>query len=173
MLADYSTLRPSASELHTAGITAVGRYLGWDAVPGYSSIGKNLTRTEARALISAGMQIFLSFEYAADAATGGITQGQMDGKLATQQLAALGAPPGMTVYFAVDFDVPDYAPTLADTAASAHAKLGPVAAYFTGIRTTNPTYTVGVYGGYWACKRVLDGGGGDGVADGRLVWWAA
>ena len=64
----------------------------------------------------------------------------------------------MTVYFAVDFDVPDYAPTLPDTPGNAHAKLGPVAAYFAGIRTTNPAYRVGVYGGFYACSRVLDAG---------------
>ena len=58
MLADYSTFRPSTSELHAAGITAVGRYLGWDSVPGYASIGKNLTRTEACTLLDAGMQIY-------------------------------------------------------------------------------------------------------------------
>lgn len=158
MLADYSTLRPSTSELKAAGITAVGRYIGWDSVPGYASIGKNLSQTEARSLIGAGIEIFLSFEYAADAALGGITQGVNDGKLATEQLAQLGAPPGMTVYFALDWDVPDYAPTLAATAANAHAKLGPIAAYFAGIASTNPAYRIGVYGGYYACNRVLDAG---------------
>lgn len=158
MLADYSTLRPSTSELKAAGITAVGRYIGWDSVPGYNSIGKNLSRTEARALIAAGIGIFLSFEYNPEAATGGVAQGLRDGTLATEQLEALAAPAGMTVYFAVDFDVPDYAPTLADTPANAHAKLGPVAAYFAGIRATKPAYKVAVYGGYWVCKRALDAG---------------
>ena len=100
----------------------------------------------------------MSFEYEADAALGGIGQGIRDGLLAAEQIAELGAAPGMTVYFAVDFDVPDYAPTLPDTPAAAHAKLGPVAAYFAESISTNPAYRVGVYGGFYACSRVLSAG---------------
>jgi hypothetical protein len=152
VIIDYSTARPSVATLKAAKVTAVGRYIGWDSVPGYSSIGKNLTAPVARALIASGISIFLAFEYAADAALKGHAQGVADGKLATQQLAALGAPAGMTVYFALDFDIPDYAPASSDP----RAKLGPAAAYFDGIHSTNPHYTVGVYGGYYAVKRVLD-----------------
>ena len=157
MLADYSTLRPTAAELRAAEITAVGRYIGWDSVPGYSSIGKNLSRAEAVTLTGAGIGIFLAFEYAANAAASGAAQGVADGTLATVQLAELGAPDGMTVYFACDWDVPDYAPAALDTPANAAAKLGPVAAYFRGIGRA-AAYTVGVYGGYYVCKRVLDAG---------------
>jgi len=158
MLADYSTLRPTIAELRGAGITGVGRYIGWDSVPGYPSIGKNLTKAEAQTLTGAGISIFLAFEYTADAAAAGGGQGAGDGILAATQLRQLGAPAGVTVYFCCDWDVPDYVPTLPDTPVNARTKLGPITAYFTAIAATRPAYTIGVYGGYYVCKRVLDAG---------------
>jgi len=35
MIIDYSTFRPTIAELKSAGVTAVGRYIGWDCRPGY------------------------------------------------------------------------------------------------------------------------------------------
>jgi hypothetical protein len=152
MIIDYSVARPPVATLKAAGVTAVGRYIGWDSVPGFHSIGKNLTRTEAGHLLAAGIGIFLAFEYAPDAALRGHVQGLRDGELATRQLHDLGAPPGMAVYFAVDFDIRDYAPHSADPA----ARLGPAADYFAAIRSLHPAYQVGIYGGYWAVSRALD-----------------
>ena len=63
----------------------------------------------------------------------------------------------MGVYYSIDFDVPDYAPHLADTAANARAKLGPVAHYFDGIHCGRSRSTRSdAYGGYYAVKRLLD-----------------
>ncbi len=152
MIIDYSTLRPPMTVLKAAGVTAVGRYIGWDGEPGYSNIRKNLTTTEARELLAAGMEIFLAFEYAADAALKGAVQGTADAHLATRQLHDLGAPAGVTVYFALDFDIGDFAPGSSDP----RAKLGPAAHYFDAINATKPAYKVGVYGGYPAVSRVLD-----------------
>jgi Domain of unknown function (DUF1906) len=109
VIIDYSTFRPSIQELRNARVTAAGRYIGWDSVPGYKSVGKNITKAEADLLTGSGISVFLSFEYAAAAAMLGAAQGGKDGKLAGEQLAELGAPAGMTVYFAVDFDIPDFA----------------------------------------------------------------
>jgi hypothetical protein len=156
MIIDYSTIRPSIQTLHAAGVTAVGRYIGWDSVPGYSSIGKNITKSEADSLVAAGIAVFLAFEYAPDAAAHGTSQGTKDGQLARTQLSELAAPPSMAVYFAVDYDIPDYAPTLADTPANALAKLGPVGQYFQAVNALKYSYEVGGYGGYWAIKRLLD-----------------
>jgi hypothetical protein len=158
MIVDYSTARPGMGTLRSAGVTAVGRYIGWDSVPGYSSIGKNMSVGEAAELHAEGIAIFLAFEYNANAAANGTSQGVADGQLALKQLAELGAPPTMTVYFAVDFDIPDYAPSLPDTAAYALAKLGPVGKYFQAIKGLEHPYEIGVYGGYYAVKRVLDAG---------------
>ncbi len=154
MIVDYSTFRPTVKMLKDAGVTAVGRYIGWDSVPGYQQIGKNITSAEAGSLTANGISIFLSFEYAADAVLLGAAQGEKDGNLASEQLAALGAPEGMTVYFAVDFDIADYAPGSTDP----KAKLGPAAGYFEAINALTPRYTVGVYGGYYAVSRVLSAG---------------
>lgn len=155
---DYSTSRPSIGQLKAAGITAVGRYIGWDSVPGYGSIGKNITTAEASSLITNGIAIFLAFEYAADAAAHGAPQGSADGHLAKTQLAALDAPPDMAVYFAVDYDIPDYAPALPDIVSNARAKLGPVGDYFSAINAQRNAYEVGIYGGYYAVRRCLDAG---------------
>lgn len=154
MIVDYSVARPTTTALKAASVTAAGRYIGWDSVPGYSSIGKNISKAEAGGLLGAGIGIFLAFEYAADAALSGAAQGTKDGQLATRQLHDLGAPADMTVYFAVDFDIKDYAPASNDP----KAKLGPAAAYFEAIAAQHPAYRIGVYGGYYAVKRVLDAG---------------
>jgi Domain of unknown function (DUF1906) len=158
MIIDYSVARPTVANLKAHGVTAVGRYIGWDSVPGFSSIGKNITAAEAKALLGAGIDVFLAFEYAPDAAAHGTPQGTKDGQLATKQLGQLGAPPTMGVYFAVDFDIPDYSPSLPDTKDHALKKLGPVGEYFQAIKDLKPAYDIGVYGGYYAVKRVLDAG---------------
>lgn len=154
MIIDFSTWRPSVHTLQSASVTAVGRYIGWDGEPGFQDIGKNLTKTEAHTYLNAGIDIFLSFEYAADAALSGFEQGLKDCALANRQLRDLGAPQGMTVYYALDFDIKDYAPASSDP----KAKLGPAALYFEGIHAGKPNHTVGVYGGYWAVSRAMDAG---------------
>lgn len=152
MIIDYSTLRPPMPVLKAAGVTAVGRYIGQDGEPGFGNIHKNLTRPEARDLLAAGIDIFLAFEYGAKQAALGARQGTTDAQLAHRQLQALGAPESMMVYFAVDFDIPDYAPK----SASPRAKLGPVGDYLEAISALALPFRVGVYGGYWAVSRALD-----------------
>ena len=159
MIIDYSTLRPPMALLQAAGVTAVGRYIGWDGQPGYANIGKNLTVAEKDELLAAGIQVFLSFEYAADAALSGAAQGRKDAALADRQLSGLGMrSAGTAVYYAVDFDLGDFAPHLPEGPANARAKLGPVAVYFDGIHATTRQHEVDAYGGFWAVSRLLDAG---------------
>jgi hypothetical protein len=148
VIIDFSTSRPTIGELKSAGVTSVGRYIGWDGVSGYPNTGKNLTKTEADSYIGSGISVFLAFEYLANAPALGAEQGAKDGALAHEQLAALDAPATTGVYFAVDYDIPDYSPSLANTPANARAKLGPIGDYFAAIKALKPTYRVGVYGGY-------------------------
>src|SRR5215469_12846809 len=122
MIIDYSTLRPPIPLLKAAGVTAVGRYIGHDCEPGFACIHKNLTVPEKDELLAAGIAIWLSFEYAADAALNGIAQGVKDVVLADRQVAELGMETA-GVYYAVDFDVPDYAPHLPEGPEHARAKL--------------------------------------------------
>src|SRR5258708_5624932 len=89
MLIDYSVLRPPMPLLKAAGVTAVGRYIGWDGDPGFQDIHKNPPLAEKNAPLTAGIQIWLSFEYAADAALSGAPQGTKDCALASRQLQAL------------------------------------------------------------------------------------
>jgi hypothetical protein len=156
LIIDYSVLRPSAGVLKAAGVTAAGRYIGWDSVPGHTSIGKNISKEEAGELRSLGIAVFLAFEYAADAPAHGAAQGTADAHLAIRQLADLGAPAGMGVYYAADWDVPDYAPHLPDTPGNALAKLGPVGKYWQAIHAVKPAHQVGGYGGYYVVKRLFD-----------------
>lgn len=156
IIIDYSTSRPSMIQLHGAGVTVVGRYIGWDGTAGHSNTGKNITSAEKDALLANGIDIFLAFEYEANAAALGSAQGHADGTLAVSQMSALGCPDGMASYFAVDFDIPDYAPSLANTPANALAKLGPIGEYFKAIKPLFTKYAVGVYGGYWVVKRLFD-----------------
>lgn len=156
LIVDYSVAKPTIAQLKAANITSVGRYLGWDGVGGRPNSGKNLTAQESHALHEAGISVFLAFEYSGTAALNGANQGHADGILAGQQIGALGAPDFMGVYFAVDFDAQDYAPGLANTPANALAKLGPIGDYFQAINELKPKFAVGVYGGYWTVKRVLE-----------------
>jgi Rv2525c-like, glycoside hydrolase-like domain len=154
MIIDYSFFRPTIQMLKDASVTAVGRYIGWNSVPGYGSPEHNIDKAEAEELTGNGISVFLCFEYAAAAVMLGAPQGDRDGKLASEQLAELGAPASMTVYFAIDFDIPDFAPNSTDP----KAKLGHAAAYFEAINALHPGYKVGVYGGYYAVSRVLSAG---------------
>jgi hypothetical protein len=158
MIIDFSTARPTIAELKAAGVTAVMRYIGWDGVGNYPNTGKNITKAEADGYISNGIAVGLVFEYLANAAALGAKQGEADGQLAKTQLEQLQAPVTTGVYFAVDYDIPDYAPSLANTPANALAKLGPIGDYFAAIKRVNGGYRIGVYGGYWAVKRVMDAG---------------
>jgi hypothetical protein len=155
VIIDYSTFRPSMATLKDAGVSSVGRYIGWDCEPGFQCIRKNLTGAELAALRAAGISVWVSFEYATNAATNGAPQGAKDVGLANRQMAALGLA-GAGVYYSIDFDLPDYAPKLADTAVNARAKLGPVARYFDAIHAGHPNHSVDAYGGYYAIKRLLD-----------------
>jgi hypothetical protein len=156
IIIDYSLARPTIAQLKAASVESVGRYLGWDGVDGRPNTGKNLSKSELDELHAAGISVFLAFEYTATAALNGASQGKQDGQLAGQQIGALGLPPDMGVYFAVDFDTADYAPSLPNTPANAVAKLGPIADYFRAINALKPRFAVGVYGGYWVVKRLLD-----------------
>jgi hypothetical protein len=158
VIIDFSTARPPVELLKSVGVTTVMRYIGWDGVGGYPNTHKNLTKAEAETYLRAGISIGLAFEYLANAAALGHEQGAKDAALAKEQLAQLGAPVTTGVYFAVDYDIPDYAPSLANTPQNAMEKLGPIGQYFKAIKDYKGGYRIGVYGGYWAVKRVMDAG---------------
>jgi hypothetical protein len=150
---DYSSGRPTAAQIRAAGYGFVMRYLD-NGLSGRA----NLTSTELMDLNAGGVRTGVVWESQASRAAAGFTAGQADARAADVAAKAVGVA-GWPIYFAVDFDLPDYAPA-ADgaTATGALEKLGPVGAYFGGILSVLPLARVGVYGGYWVVKRVLDAG---------------
>ena len=81
------------------GLTFACRYIGPE------SWGKTITKTEANALLDAGLSILLCYETVAARMKGGAPAGSEDGALALQYATELGVPEGTVIYFACDFDV--------------------------------------------------------------------
>lgn len=150
---DYSAGRPSGAAIRAAGYNFVVRYLD----NGLGGSRANLTAAEAADLRNAGVDVALVWERkllsGPDRATQGRAAGAADAAAAVAQARACGLD-GWPIYFAIDFDMPDYAPA----ATSPLTKLGPVGDYFGGIRATLPLERVGVYGSFYAVGRVRAAG---------------
>ncbi|KLU63439.1 hypothetical protein CEB3_c02020 [Peptococcaceae bacterium CEB3] len=121
----------SALALKSAGMAAVGRYLGY-------RLGwwKALTPEELQAIHKAGLSLLLIWESNPTfAGYFSFTQGLSDVKEAVGEAVYLGAPKGSALYFTVDFD----------------AQAGDMPAildYFHGVREGIGEYLVGAYGSY-------------------------
>lgn len=148
---DWSLSKPDLKQLPAAGVKFVCRYLSTPGNP------KNLTAAEAIALRALGLSIVVVFETTATRATAGMKAGVADAQAAEQQALACGLP-NPVIYFACDFDIQDYAPSLPNTPANGRAKLGPVAAYFDGVNSVLGVKRSGAYGGFWAIRRLFDAG---------------
>lgn len=146
---DYSTSRPGAAALRAAGYTFACRYL---AAGSKKTAAKALTKTEADGLRAGGIDVVSNWEIAERAALRGHPQGVADAKAAVEKHRACGGPSDRPIYFSVDFDIPDFAPSSTDP----RAKLGPAAQYFDGIVSVLGLNRTGVYGGYWAVSRLFD-----------------
>ena len=127
-------LNPSlARDLKSSGIQYVARYLG--------NSWKSMDKTEADAIIGAGLQIVSIWEtnpiYAAYFTK---AQGISDAKEACSYAKAIEQTDGSVIYFAVDYDAQP-----SDMASILH--------YFTGVRNgIDKSYKVGVYGSYSVLK---------------------
>jgi hypothetical protein len=146
---DYSAGRPGGAAIAAAGYTFVMRYLD----NGIHSGRVNIDAAEFTDLRAHSVAVGLVWESQADRATGGAAAGTADAHAALASAAAIGAS-GWPIYFAVDFDIPDYAPGSADPL----AKLGPVGQYLLAVRAVLGFWYTGVYGGYYAVHRALDAG---------------
>src|SRR5579859_2912577 len=136
---DYSWYRPSPSSLVSSGYKFVARYASYDTT------GKNLSKSEADALVAAGLDVVSNWENAADAALSGYSQGVSDAKSAEQMFASWGAPSTRPIYFSVDFDA-----TPGDQTA--------INAYFDGVASVIGIARTGAYGGYYVIQRLFDAG---------------
>lgn len=150
---DYAWYRPSMEQLVKDSIWYVGRYIGQDTT------GKNMTPKEVETLNDNAISVFTIYEYAAAQSTGGVRQSRIDGKLAKSMANDLGQPPGTPIYFATDFDIPDYAPGAdAETAEGCRRKLGPIGEYYAALGEFFPVERIGCYGGFWLCDRLWKAG---------------
>jgi Domain of unknown function (DUF1906) len=127
------------------GIETVGRY--------YSKGGgsKVVTKGEAQALSSAGINLFVVYEDGGDASNFELTDqhGFSDATTATAQAKKIGQPQGGIIYFAVE-GLPD---------GYGAQDLPGVRQYFGGInRGLGTQYRSGVYGDGIVCKTLLDAG---------------
>jgi hypothetical protein len=134
---DYSWGRPSPLALQAAGAHFACRYVSYD-------LGKNLSATEAQALLAAGIAIVVNWESTATRADdGGFAGGVSDARAALAQARACGLPEDRPIYFSVDEGT----------------TVGPnITAYFQGVASVLPKSRVGVYGGYQVVKGCLDAG---------------
>ncbi|MDR3599685.1 MAG: DUF1906 domain-containing protein [Desulfosporosinus sp.] len=132
---DCSTIltATTAAALKTAGIVAIGRYLGYET-QGWS---KSLTPDELKIIQAAGLVVFLIWE--SNPTTAGYfsySKGVSDAKSALEEATFLGAPKSTAIYFTVDFD-------------AQASDMASIIEYFRGAREgLNSQYLVGAYGSY-------------------------
>jgi hypothetical protein len=136
---DYSWYRPSPSSLKSDGYAFVCRYLSHDTT------GKNLSKSEADALIAAGLNVVDNWEDSATDALSGYDLGVSDAKDAQAQASADGAPSTRPIYFSVDFDATPGEETA-------------INAYFDGVASVIGVDRTGAYGGYYVIQRLFDAG---------------
>lgn len=136
---DYSWYRPSPSSLAASGYKFVVRYASYDTT------GKNLSKSEADALLAAGLDIVDNWENGSQDALSGYNLGVSDAKAADQMFAADGAPSTRPIYFSIDFDA-----SVADQTA--------INAYFDGVASVIGVARTGAYGGYYPIQRLFDAG---------------
>jgi hypothetical protein len=135
---DYSFARPSPAGIRSAGYIFAVRYLSYDT-------GKNLSASEARALMAAGVDIVSNWESGASDALMGNARGASDAQEAQRQATAAGMPAGRPIYFSVDFDA-----TSGQQAA--------INDYFDGVASVLGGDRTGAYGGFYPIQRLFDAG---------------
>jgi hypothetical protein len=152
---DYSWSHVPPAAVKAAGFGFAARYLSHDAT-------KNLTRTEADALLAAGVAIVVVWENTAQGALRGHAGGVADALAADAQARACGLP-GAFIYFAADWDA-----TGGDQIA--------INAYLDGAASVISRARTGLYGGFWPCMRARAAGKASKFW-GTLAWsgtnWAA
>lgn len=130
---DWAYGTPRTDALLEAEKTFVCRYLSHDPA-------KNLDREEAIGYSRAGIDLVVVWEGDHEAPKKGFNQGRKDAKEAQTQARALGKPPLVPIFFAIDYDAagPDVQP------------------YFEGIVDVLGKDLVGIYGGLDVVEYMLD-----------------
>lgn len=134
---DYSWDRPNLNTIKSLGYIGVMRYLSHDTT------GKNITPSEAQAILAAGLEYGCVWEDAPNAVQRGASQGVADAQAALAQANTLSY--NGPLYFAIDYDAPESDQPAIDS-------------YFQGVASVIGANRTGVYGGYWPVKRLFDAG---------------
>lgn len=135
---DYSFARPGLAEAVKDGAAGAFRYICPD-LP--NTHGKILTAAERDAILHAGLDLVLNFEWYATRCLEGHAAGLEDGKTALAMARALGYPAGAAIYFSVDTDTHNYAA---------------IDAYFAAVWSVLAGhYAVGAYGSYDVVAHLL------------------
>lgn len=144
--ADYSAGKPGGAALAALGVKVVGRY----AAAGRSSI--NITAAEVRDLRAHGIDVFIYNEHEASYMMGGADRAATVVPGAVKVCRDAGLPDG-PIFYAVDWDA-----TLggAPTSATALGNMRALADFLTGAARATSWDEVGVYGGYYVVKWLMD-----------------
>lgn len=138
---DYSLARPSLASLKAAGIKGVCRYVCY--LNGITD-PKVIFKPEYDALVAAGFDVLLNYEWYQARMNEGAASGTFDGRVAVQQAKALGHPAGAVIVFSED---------TGETVPSA------VAAYLDAARAAmGGYYRVGIYGNADIVDAMVGGG---------------
>lgn len=135
-LLDYAFQHPSVSAIKGSGAVGVMRYLSHSGPP------KDLTADEVKMLHDSGLSIGLVYESTSSRAGQGRQAGIDDATYAYDMAHHLGAPGGVVIFFAVDFDANPTA----------------VLPYLQGVASVATAYLPGVYGSLRVVDTILAGG---------------
>lgn len=137
-LAFHPALPTYTAILAANGAAFVGRYLSW--LPN----SKCIDRAEYDALVAAGVDVVLNWEYDGHAEIlAGYYSGQKAAGEAVRQARLLGHPAGAAIYFSCDWHITD----------PAQAR-----GFFQGARSAIAEYRVGIYGDYAVVDALLADG---------------
>lgn len=118
---DYSGARPDPRNVRANGVTGVIRYLS-EPVPATS--WKRISAAEKDAILAAGLDLILNWEWYEGRMLEGAAAGAHDGAEAAAQARALGYPKGATIYFSHDTSARNDAAVIAYLAAAQRAMGG-------------------------------------------------
>jgi hypothetical protein len=136
---DYSYQRPDPKRLYNSGKRFACRYVSYDTT------GKNITKTEAKALIAAGVAPVTNWENSLHDMLGGYSVGVQHAQEANRLHLAASGPADRPIYFGVDFD-------------ASPAQLVTCFEYVRGAASVIGWGRVGVYGGIKTMAYMADRG---------------
>lgn len=132
--------RPYGPAVKSSPYSLVCRYLsdGGSGLP-----GKLLLPDEAKSYLDNDVAVVSNWETTANMMLGGYNAGAADARSAWAQHKRCGGPDNAVVYFSCDFDV-------------AESQQATINAYLQGCIDYLGVQSVGIYGGYWVCKRAKE-----------------